>query len=190
MSSATTDTAKTIFLADYQPFPYLLDRVELTFRLAPKTTRVVARLHFAPNPARPGRHDLHLDGVGLKLISCKVDGIAVAPAIDASGLALDASQLPITAFLLETEVEIAPDGNTALEGLYMSGGLYCTQCEAQGFRKITYYPDRPDVMARFRVRVEADMPVLLSNGNPIGRGQAWAEWDDPWPKPADRKSVV
>ena len=184
MSSDTTDTPKTIFLADYQPFPYLLDRVELTFRLAPKTTRVVARLHFAPNPARPGRHDLHLDGVGLKLISCKVDGIAVAPAIDASGLALDASQLPITAFLLETEVEIAPDGNTALEGLYMSGGLYCTQCEAQGFRKITYYPDRPDVMARFRVRVEADMPVLLSNGNPIGQGQAWAEWDDPWPKPA------
>ena len=72
-------------------------------------------------------------------------------------------------------VEIDPAGNTALEGLYMSGGIYCTQCEAEGFRKITYYPDRPDVMATFHVRIESDMPVLLSNGNPAGSGPGWAE---------------
>jgi aminopeptidase N len=66
----------------------------------------------------------------------------------------------------------------------MSNGMYCTQCEAEGFRKITFYPDRPDVMAPFRVRIESDLPVLLSNGNPAGAGPGWAEWDDPWPKPA------
>jgi aminopeptidase N len=81
-------------------------------------------------------------------------------------------------------VQIAPEGNTALEGLYMSKGMYCTQCEAEGFRKITFYPDRPDVMAPFRVRIEADLPVLLSNGDPVAQGPGWAEWVDPWPKPS------
>jgi aminopeptidase N len=85
---------------------------------------------------------------------------------------------------LETEVEIAPEGNFSLEGLYMSNGMYCTQCEAQGFRHITFYPDRPDVMAPFTVRIESDLPVLLSNGNPVAQGAGWAEWHDPWPKPA------
>ncbi|MDZ4135847.1 MAG: aminopeptidase N, partial [Paracoccaceae bacterium] len=80
----------------------------------------------------------------------------------------------------DTEVEIFPATNTALEGLYMSNGMYCTQCEAEGFRKITFYPDRPDVMSVFSVRIDADLPVLLSNGNPSGAGQ----WHDPWPKPA------
>ena len=77
-------------------------------------------------------------------------------------------------------VEIAPQGNTALEGLYMSRTMYCTQCEAQGFRKITFYPDRPDVMATFRVRIEGDAPVLLSNGNLVASGPGWAEWEDSW----------
>ena len=81
-------------------------------------------------------------------------------------------------------MEIDPAANTALEGLYISNGMYCTQCEAQGFRHITYYPDRPDVMAPFRVRIEGDAPVLLSNGNPAGSGPGWSEWHDPWPKPA------
>ena len=81
-------------------------------------------------------------------------------------------------------MEISPETNPALEGLYMSRGMYCTQCEAEGFRKITFYPDRPDVMAPFRVRIESDLPVLLSNGNPAGQGAGWAEWVDPWPKPA------
>ena len=88
------------------------------------------------------------------------------------------------AFVWEAEVEISPVDNTALEGLYMSNGMYCTQCEAEGFRKITFYPDRPDVMAVFSVRIEGDLPVLLSNGNPVAQGEGWAEWHDPWPKPA------
>lgn len=175
---------RTVYLADYQPFPFALDQVHLTFRLAPRATRVLARLSFAPNPARPGRHDLWLNGEGLTLIAAAIDGRAVTPSVGAEGLTIAAADLPAGPFTLETEVEIAPETNTALEGLYMSKGMYCTQCEAEGFRKITYYPDRPDVMARFHVRIEGDMPVLLSNGNPVAQGPGWAEWDDPWPKPA------
>ncbi|WP_435259413.1 aminopeptidase N [Thioclava sp. FR2] len=175
---------QTVFLSDYQPFSHVLKQVSLVFRLSPQATRVQARIDLAPNPARPGKHDLRLDGESVKLISCKVDGRDVAPLVDATGLTLAAADLPDGAFVLETEVEIAPEANTALEGLYMSRGMYCTQCEAEGFRKITYYPDRPDVMAPFKVRVEGDLPVLLSNGNPVGQGAGWAEWNDPWPKPA------
>jgi aminopeptidase N len=179
-----TDAQTTVHLADYQPFTHLVESVELIFRLAPTATRVVARLRLAANPARPGKHPLRLDGEGLTLKACTVDGQPVTPKLDVKGLTLAAKDLPAGAFVLETEVEIDPQGNTALEGLYMSNGMYCTQCEAEGFRKITYYPDRPDVMSKFKVRVESDLPVLLSNGNPVGGGKGWAEWDDPWPKPA------
>ncbi|MEF3049247.1 aminopeptidase N [Pseudotabrizicola sp. L79] len=175
---------QTVFLSDYQPFTHVVQQVALTFRLAPAATRVLARLTLAPNPLRPGAQDLRLDGEGLRLISCRVDGQAVGVVPDATGLTLAADLLPNRAFVLETEVEIAPEANTALEGLYMSNGMYCTQCEAEGFRKITFYPDRPDVMAPFKVRIEGDLPVLLSNGNPVAQGPGWAEWDDPWPKPA------
>ncbi|MDR0810191.1 MAG: aminopeptidase N [Gemmobacter sp.] len=174
-------TASPVKLADYRPFSHDLDRVELVFHLHPQATRVRARLHLAPREAGA---DLRLDGEGLRLLSLAVDGRALDTTPDAAGLTLPAALLPDTPFVLETEVEIAPEGNTALEGLYMSGGIYCTQCEAEGFRKITFYPDRPDVMARFHVRIESDMPVLLSNGNPVASGPGWAEWDDPWPKPA------
>ena len=179
-----TDAPQTIHLADYQPFTHVIDRVDLTFRLAPQATRVLASLTLSPNPARPGRHDLFLHGEDLRLISCTLDGTSLAVTPDARGLTIPAARLPDTAFVLETEVEIAPEGNTALEGLYMSRGLYCTQCEAEGFRHITFYPDRPDVMAPFHVRVESDLPVLLSNGNPGASGPGWAEWTDPWPKPS------
>jgi aminopeptidase N len=145
---------------------------------------VLARLSFAPNPARPGRHDLRLHGEKLALISVATGGRSLQAVVDSEGLTIAAADLPEGAFMLEIEVEISPETNTALEGLYMSKGMYCTQCEAEGFRKITYYPDRPDVMARFFVRVEGEMPVLLSNGNPVAQGPGWAEWDDPWPKPA------
>jgi aminopeptidase N len=175
---------QTIYLSDYQPYPYLLDRVALTFHLAPSTTRVEAKLRFAPNPARPGHHDLRLDGERLKLLSARINGAAISVTPDDTGLTIPAAQLPKTAFTLETEVQIDPASNTSLDGLYMSNGMYCTQCEAQGFRKITFYPDRPDVMARFHVRINSDLPVLLSNGNPEGQGAGFAEWDDPWPKPA------
>ncbi len=183
-AAAQAADPRTIFLADYQPFSHVLSQVELTFRLAPRATRVLARLHLAPNPARAGQPDLRLDGENLTLLACAIDGKPLAVTPDATGLTLPAALLPDRAFVLETDVEIAPDGNTALEGLYMSRGMYCTQCEAEGFRKITFYPDRPDVMARFRVRIEGDLPVLLSNGNRTGAGPGWAEWDDPWPKPA------
>ena len=173
-----------ILLADYQPYSHILSQVALTFTLQPLATRVVARLDMAPNPARLGRHDLRLDGENLTLISCKVNGVAIAVVPDDTGLTIPAVLLPDAPFVLETEVQISPQSNTALEGLYMSNGMYCTQCEAEGFRKITFYPDRPDVMARFSVRINAGLPVLLSNGNPVAKGQDWAEWHDPWPKPA------
>ncbi len=174
-----------VFLSDYTPFPWTVERVALTFRLSPSTTRVVANITFVPNPAvAPGPHPLHLDGEGPRLLRLAVDGRARDVQPDRTGLTLAAGTLPAGGFTLETEVEIDPAANTALEGLYMSNGMYCTQCEAEGFRRITYYPDRPDVMAPFHVRIESDLPVLLSNGNPVGQGPGWAEWDDPWPKPA------
>ncbi|MCB6176515.1 aminopeptidase N [Rhodobacter sp. Har01] len=175
---------RTVYLSDYRPYSHLVDQVDLTFRLAPKATRVEARLHLRPNPAAPGRHVLRLDGEGLRLVSVRLDGALLDLTPDATGLTVPADLLPEAPFVLETLVEIDPEANTALEGLYMSKGMYCTQCEAEGFRKITFYPDRPDVMAPFRVRIEADLPVLLSNGNPVAQGAAWAEWHDPWPKPA------
>ena len=170
-------------LAEYQPFPLTIDRVDLTFCLAPASTRVVTRIDFRRNP--DGGGPLRLDGEKLTLIRAAIDGRDLTTAdyhLDDRGLTLTRA-LP-DSFVWEAEVEIDPAGNTALEGLYMSNGMYCTQCEAEGFRKITFYPDRPDVMARFRVRIESDLPVLLSNGNPAGTGKDWAEWDDPWPKPA------
>ena len=122
-----------------------------------------------------------LHGEELKLVSARIDGRPVVPQLVEGGLICEVPDAP---FVWEAEVEIDPAANTALEGLYMSNGMYCTQCEAEGFRKITFYPDRPDVMAVFHVRIESDLPVLLSNGNPADRGEGWAEWHDPWPKPA------
>ncbi|MFC2968634.1 aminopeptidase N [Acidimangrovimonas pyrenivorans] len=184
----TETAAQTIHLAEYQPPSHLIEDVSLTFRLDPKATRVLSEIRFVPNPAREdalaGKADLRLDGVQLKLISAAIDGNPVDVTPDATGLTLPAALLPAGPFTWEAEVEIAPAENTALEGLYMSNGMYCTQCEAEGFRKITYYLDRPDVMAPFRVRIESDLPVLLSNGNPVAAGPELAEWEDPWPKPA------
>ncbi|QFT62535.1 aminopeptidase N [Roseivivax sp. THAF30] len=171
----------TVYLKDYEPFGYLVEDVHLTFRLAPNATRVLSRIRFAPNPATKTR-DFFLNGENVTLISAKIDGADVAPEITADGLRLE--DAPDAPFTFEAEVEIDPAENTALEGLYMSNGMYCTQCEAEGFRKITYYPDRPDVMATFTVRIEGDLPVMLSNGNPAASGEGWAEWHDPWPKPS------
>lgn len=171
---------QTIRLAEYAPPAWLVDEVSLTFRLDPKSTRVVSRIAFRPNPDSTDR-TFRLDGEKLQLVSAMIDGAPVHPAIDATGLTVPVPDGP---FVWEAEVEIDPSANTELEGLYLSNGLYCTQCEAEGFRKITYYPDRPDVMAPFTVRIEADAPVLMSNGNPVASGEGWAEWHDPWPKPS------
>jgi aminopeptidase N len=171
---------KTIYLSDYAPFGYVVEEVQLSFDLAPKATRVRSRIRFRPNPDAPEQR-FFLHGEQLKLLWAKIDGETVSPDLSAEGLTCS---VPEGEFTWECEVEIDPEGNTALEGLYMSNGMYCTQCEAEGFRKITYYPDRPDVMSTFHVRINSDLPVLLSNGNPGKSGEGFAEWHDPWPKPA------
>nr|WP_170538187.1 aminopeptidase N [Ruegeria arenilitoris] len=170
----------TIYLSDYSPFGFLVDSVHLTFDLAPHATRVTSRIAFRPNPQATDR-TFFLHGEELKLIRASIDGTPITPEVTDKGLT---TSVPDTPFVWEAEVEIDPGNNTALEGLYMSNGMYCTQCEAEGFRKITFYPDRPDVMSTFTVRINGDLPVLLSNGNPTGKGEGWAEWTDPWPKPA------
>ncbi len=177
--------ATAIHLSDYQAPAFWVDTVNLSFTLHPTATRVVSKVVFRANPDRTnaGPHDLHLDGQQLKLLSATIDGRPVALdqlRMDDEGLTVPASLLHQDGFLWECEVEINPTANTSLDGLYMSGGMYCTQCEAQGFRKITYYPDRPDVMATFDVHIIGELPVMLSNGNPNGTGG----WHDPWPKPA------
>ncbi len=173
-------TPQTIYLKDYTPPAYLVEDVHLTFKLDAKATRVLSRIRFKPNPQAQSQ-DFFLHGEGLKLISARIDGTTINPTLTPTGLTCAVPDAPFT---FEAEVVIDPAANTSLEGLYMSKGMYCTQCEAEGFRKITYYPDRPDVMATFTVRIESDLPVLLSNGNPTDRGDGWAEWHDPWPKPA------
>ncbi|OUD08739.1 aminopeptidase N [Marivivens niveibacter] len=173
------DAKQTIYLKDYKPFAYVVEDVHLTFALHPTATRVVSRIQFAPTETADGVMFLH--GEDLTLISAAIDGEPASYRKVSGGIEVDVPDGPFT---WQAEVEISPSTNTALEGLYMSSGMYCTQCEAEGFRKITYYPDRPDVMAPFTVRIESDMPVLLSNGNPQASGDGWAEWHDPWPKPA------
>ena len=176
----------TIYLKDYAPFGFCVDHVELEFALHPTATRVKSRIAFRPNPAAQDR-TFFLHGENLTLISAAIDGTPIEPDLSDIGLTCDVPDAPFT---FEAEVEINPQANTALEGLYMSNGMYCTQCEAEGFRKITYYPDRPDVMGVFTVRITAegaDVSELLSNGNCEDAGSdtaQYAVWHDPWPKPA------
>lgn len=181
-----TDTPKEIYLKDYTPPPYKVAHTDLSFEIFDGKTIVTAKTQYTTN--NDSEEPLFLEGEELKLISCKLDGKDIQPKISEKGLTLPCPGKDI--FTLEIVTEIIPEENTALEGLYHSGGTYCTQCEAQGFRKITYYPDRPDVMATFKVTVEADKktcPVLLSNGNLVDSGDAkdgrhYTVWDDPTPK--------
>src|SRR4051812_37895172 len=183
-----TETPREIHLADYRPPAFQIDTVELDFQLEPHNTRVKARLAVRRN----GDHaePLVLDGMRLKLAALSIDGERVAKGDYDVGDETLTVRTQASAFTLETEVEIDPEGNTALEGLYMSGGRFCTQCEAEGFRKITWYPDRPDVLSRFTVRMQADkarFPTLLSNGNRTGgggpgRGRPHAERAGPFPQ--------
>ena len=178
---------------DYRPPAYLVERVGLHFDLRPNATRVRAELHIRRNPAHGAVAPLRLDGEGLRLVALALDGAALHGnhyAIEPGG-ALVIPDVP-DRFTLATEVEIDPAANTELSGLYVSGGSFFTQCEAEGFRRITYFPDRPDVMARFTTTIVADAttcPVLLSNGNPEAHGRNddgrhWARWVDPHPKPS------
>ncbi len=184
-----TETPQAIRLVDYRPFPFAIEETQLLFRLEPSATRVLTQLQV--RRTGDAGEPLVLNGERLKLISVAIDGRT----LDASDYALDAEHLTIAdlpdAFVLTTEVEIDPAANKALMGLYMSGGRFCTQCEAEGFRTITFFPDRPDVLSRFTARIEADASFrhLLSNGNLVqsGRlddGRHYAVWNDPFPKPA------
>ncbi len=172
---------QTIYLRDYAPYPWTVESVDLHFTLDPHATRVRSVIRFTPNPDSAAASAMFLHGEALKLISAKIDGADVSPTLTEAGLTVD---VPTGPFTWEAEVEIDPANNTALEGLYMSNGMYCTQCEAEGFRKITFYPDRPDVMSVFTVTIEGPHPVLLSNGNPVETSDGHAKWHDPWPKPA------
>ncbi|MNJ14585.1 Aminopeptidase N [compost metagenome] len=188
-----TEQPQVIYLKDYQAPEYLIDETHLTFELFEDHSLVHAQLVMRRNPARgTGLPPLVLDGQQLELLSVALDD----QALSAGDYQLDDSHLTVqpkaATFTLDTSVKIHPESNTALEGLYKSGSMFCTQCEAEGFRKITYYLDRPDVMSKFTTTVIAEQhryPVLLSNGNPVGTGpqddgRHWATWEDPFMKPA------
>ncbi len=180
-----TDATDAQYLADYRPYPFILSETRLTFDLSPDATQVQAAISLTP---RNGAADLVLDGGrGLDLVSLLIDGTAPDASHvirDAETLTIRAAALPDRPFTLTSVVRIDPSANTAFEGLYLSNGMFCTQCEAEGFRHITFYPDRPDVMTVFHVTIRSGLPVLLSNGNPLRQKPGLAEWHDPWPKPA------
>jgi aminopeptidase N len=181
----------TVRLADYQPPSFFIDAVDLKVEIGQPRTLVEAQLSVTRNPDGPGTA-LRLDGRELELVQIELDGRKLLPgeyARDDEGITIencpDSAQLRVC-------TRLDPDNNTSLEGLYKADSAYCTQCEAQGFRKITYFPDRPDVMARYSTTIIADTescPVLLSNGNPVARGEwpdgrHWMTWEDPFPKPS------
>jgi aminopeptidase N len=188
-----TEQPKMIYLKDYQAPEYLIDETHLTFELFDDHSLVHTQLIMRRNPARGGGlPPLVLDGQQLELLCVRLDDVELTSA----DYQLTPDHLTIqpktVRFVIDSTVRIHPETNTALEGLYKSSGMFCTQCEAEGFRKITYYLDRPDVMSKFTTTVSADkhnFPVLLSNGNPIAsgpgdEGRHWATWQDPFMKPA------
>ena len=176
----TNQDTQTIYLSDYQPPAFLVDHVELEFVLDPTCTRVLSTIKFRKNPeSKITKFFLH--GEELKFISAQINGVNVKPLHTEAGLSCE---VPDTPFTWKAEVEINPSANTALSGLYMSNGMFCTQCEPEGFRRITYYPDRPDVMATFDVKIHSDLPYALSNGEPLGQTGNVTKWSDPWPKPS------
>lgn len=186
-------TPKTIHLRDYKVPDFLIDQVELLFDLNETETRVTSTLSLRRNPEGNPAASLELDGENLRLVAIRCDGLP----LDENNYTVTADALrlkepPTGRFKLEIVTIIDPLSNSALEGLYLSSGMFCTQCEAQGFRKITYFLDRPDIMAVYTTTLVADKatyPVLLSNGNLDGRGDLldgrhFARWVDPFPKPS------
>jgi aminopeptidase N len=189
-----TEEARPVRLEDYRPPDWLVETVELDVTLDPVATRVRATLTLRPNGNGAAPAPLMLDGDALELRALKLDGAALPPEqFVATADRLTIAQPPHRPFRLEIETVVDPSANTQLMGLYRSGPIYCTQCEAEGFRRITYFPDRPDVMAVYTTRIEAekaDAPVLLANGNLIASGDVpgtsrhFAVWHDPFPKPS------
>ena len=188
-----TDTGQVFKLEDYRPSDYLIPAIDMAFALAPDATRVVATLTVERRQGVAAGTPLLLDGDELKLVRVEIDGKPLKEA----AYAVTPDQLTILAppaarFSLTIETEVNPSANSALMGLYRSNGVYCTQCEAEGFRRITYFLDRPDILSVYTVRIEApkaEAPLLLSNGNPVRHGELaggrhFAEWHDPFPKPS------
>jgi len=189
-----TDTGQVFKLEDYRPNDYLIAQTNLTFRLSPDATQVTAVLTVERRDGVSASAPLVLDGDGLTLKRLEIDGKKAKPA----DLLVTPDQLTIVMppaerrFQVLIETELAPADNEALMGLYRSSNVYCTQCEAEGFRRITYFLDRPDVLSIYTVRIEAlreEAPLLLSNGNPVdsgdlGDGWHYAVWHDPFPKPS------
>ena len=188
----TEDTHERIYRKDYEPSAFLTDTIDLSFELDPAETVVRAKMQLRRNPDAPRSHGpLVLQGEELVLRAVRLDGAVLeSTQYEADSQSLRIPNVP-ERFELETEVVIRPAQNTKLMGLYTSSDTFCTQCEAEGFRRITYYLDRPDVMSRFTTRLEADRaayPVLLSNGNRVGQGELpnrrhWVQWEDPFRKP-------
>ncbi|GMN02336.1 aminopeptidase N [Erythrobacter sp. MTPC3] len=176
---------------DYAPFPWLVPETALDFKLGADKTVVTSRLMVRRNPAcEYAGTELRLNGDGLSAASVSVDGAPFSDhAMDGPDLVIT---LPGSSHEVEIVTEINPSANTQLMGLYASNGMLCTQCEAEGFRRITFFPDRPDVLSTYRVRMSgprSDFPILLCNGNQEASGEGedgthWAEWHDPWPKPS------
>ena len=175
---------------DYRPPDWLVPQTELKFTLGIEKTKVQAKLTVERNPKGAAQAPLRLNGDDIEPLAVWVDGTEAESWIkDGSDLLID---LPGDRHEIGIDTEISPVANTKLMGLYASNGMLCTQCEAQGFRRITFFPDRPDVLSKYRVRMEGDkaqFPILLTNGNPVATGEGeggrhWAEWEDPFPKPS------
>jgi aminopeptidase N len=189
-----TETEHTILLKDYAPTPYRIDKVELDVRIAPEISRVRALLTVTPRDGTAPGAALVLDGDDLELGSIALDGLPLPlTAYEVTPTTLTIAEPPARTFVLETEVTLQPEKNLRLMGFYRSGGTWCTQCEPEGFRRITYYYDRPDILAPFKVTMTADRsiaPVLLANGNLVDAGNVdggndhFAVWEDPFPKPS------
>jgi aminopeptidase N len=186
-------TPKTIYLSDYQPPDYQVDSIDLHFDLHETKTLVKSKLSIQKRAKGPNTPPLKLNGEELRLKQVALNGTVLSPSeYELNDEALIFSNLP-DSFELAIETEINPKANTALSGLYLSGGNFCTQCEAEGFRRMTYMMDQPDIMSRYTTTLVADKaayPVLLSNGNRCDGGDLasepgrhWAKWEDPFPKP-------
>ncbi|WP_425464298.1 aminopeptidase N [Novosphingobium umbonatum] len=189
-SPAAPASPTVIRREDYQPPVWLVPEVELDFQLGLEETRVLSRLKVQRNPQGAGDQVITLKGDGLVPLVVSVDDVVRNDwRMEGDDLLIELSD---DAHEISIETRISPAANSQLMGLYASGGMLCTQCEAEGFRRITFHPDRPDVLSIYRVRMAGDkatFPVLLSNGNPVASGEAengthWAEWHDPWPKPS------
>src|SRR3954454_15982031 len=189
-----TDTPQPVRLEDYRPSDFLIDRVDLEIRLDPRDSRITAALAMRPNPQGQSNAALILDGDELTLLGAELDGRSLQRGeYTATPQSFTLPVAPRRPFILRLQMQVDPTANTKLMGLYRSSGVYCTQCEAEGFRRITYFLDRPDVLAVYTTRLEADRdeaPILLGNGNPAesgavaGTNRHYAIWRDPFPKPA------